>query len=271
MLFNKNLSAIHAYLCADGYVIKNSENQKHKYYYIGLRNQNIILLKDFQEKMKQEFKINPIITKDGRCKIQNKELYYTLTKDFSYYSSNWRLPNINKENLKYWLRTFFDCEAWVLVEKAKNRHIGLDSINKIGIYQIQQTLKRFNINSKLKKLNKRNIFRLLIYGKENLIKFRKEINFLHPIKREKLNQAVNSYIDYNWRFPVEKNQIKMFIWNLLREKINNKRFRITSIKKKNLILLQKYLKELFKINSKIYDCKRYYELNIKKKEINSKN
>ena len=121
MLFNKNLSAIHAYLCADGYVIKNPENQKHKYYYIGLRNNNIILLKDFQEKAKQEFKVNPIITNEGICKIQNKKLYYILTKHFSYYSSEWKLPNLNKENLKYWLRAFFDCEAWIIVKKAKKQ------------------------------------------------------------------------------------------------------------------------------------------------------
>ena len=32
MEINEDLVVIHAYLCADGYVIKNSETQKHKYY-----------------------------------------------------------------------------------------------------------------------------------------------------------------------------------------------------------------------------------------------
>ena len=55
MKFDKNLAAIHAYLCSDGYVIKNPRTQKHKYYYIGFRNTNLILLKDFQKKFNDYF------------------------------------------------------------------------------------------------------------------------------------------------------------------------------------------------------------------------
>ena len=77
MKFDNNLASIHAYLCADGYVIRNPPTQKHKYYYIGLRNQNITLLRDFQNKFESTFSVKPIITKDvDRCKIQNKELYF---------------------------------------------------------------------------------------------------------------------------------------------------------------------------------------------------
>ena len=46
--FNINLSIIHAYLCGDGYVVKNPTTQKKKYYYIGFRNTNKILLDDFE-------------------------------------------------------------------------------------------------------------------------------------------------------------------------------------------------------------------------------
>jgi hypothetical protein len=197
--------------------------------------------------------VNAHITKEGRCRIQNKELYKILTKRFSYYSAEWRMPCLNKGNLKFWLRAFFDCEGWVLIEKAKNRHIGLDSINGKGILQIQNALKRFRIASKLKKLEKRNIFRLHIYGKENLIKFQKEINFLHPAKKKKLKQAINSYVDYYWHFPESEDKIRSFVIKLLKEKESNKRVRVTSIKKENLVLLQKYLKQIFGINSKVYN------------------
>ncbi len=62
MKFDQNLAAIHGYLCGDGYVIKNPNTQKHKYYHIGLRNTNDVLLKDFQQKFKAVFNIEPRIT-----------------------------------------------------------------------------------------------------------------------------------------------------------------------------------------------------------------
>jgi len=266
MKFDKNLSAIHAYLCADGYVIRNPESQKQKYYHIGLRNTNMVLLKDFQERFKQRFGLEPIITNEGRCRIGNKEIYYFLTKDYSYYSYEWEMPNLNKENLKLWLRTFFDCEAWVVLEKAKNRLIGMDSVNESGIYQIKGALKRFNIDSKIKKLDKRGIFRLFVYGKENLIRFQERIDFLHPSKKEKLDLAIKSYVNYEWKFPEDKKELKRFVKRLLKDKIGKSRVKISSIRRNNLVLLQKHLKRLFSIESNIYDCRRYYELNVSKKE-----
>ena len=74
MKFDTDLASVHGYLCADGYVIKNPETQKHKYYHIGLRNTNNILLEDFQKKFKKKFNIKPIITNEGRCKIQSKNI-----------------------------------------------------------------------------------------------------------------------------------------------------------------------------------------------------
>jgi hypothetical protein len=56
MKFNNNLSAIHSYLCGDGYVIKNPKTQKHKYYHIGLRNTNQTLLRDFKKNSKKNSK-----------------------------------------------------------------------------------------------------------------------------------------------------------------------------------------------------------------------
>ncbi len=272
MLFNENLSAIHAYLCADGYVIKNPETQKHKYYYIGLRNTNIILLEDFQKKFENEFNLKPRMGKDGRCVIQNKEIYYSLTKNFSYYSKDWKMPILSKENLKYWLGAYFDCEAWVSLEERKSRLIGLDSINLKGLEQIKESLEIFEIPSKMKKVKNRNIFRLFIYGKENLIKFQKDIGFLHPKKKEKLKSAINSYVNYNWIFPDDKEKLRNFI--LEKAKISEKRIRFYSIIKENLEKLSKILFNQFEIESKIYGPwvnglgNKYYQLIIhKKKEI----
>lgn len=157
MKFDANLSAIHGYLCGDGYVIKNPENQKHKYYYIGLRNTNDVLLKDFQKKFNSAFGLKPIITNEGRCKIQNKDIYHFLTKNHSYYSYEWKLPKLSKENLSCWLRAFFDCEGWVENQPAKSRLIGLDCCNKFGLNGIKSSLQKFNVCSQVKKRKGRTI------------------------------------------------------------------------------------------------------------------
>lgn len=270
MLFNKNLSAIHAYLCADGYVIKNPPTQKHKYYYIGLRNTNLVLLKDFQQKFEEEFDLKPILVKNERCKIQNKEIYYFLTKNYSYYSKNWNFPKLSKNNLRYWLRAYFDCDGWVFCEARKNRQIGLESINLDGLKQIKSALRRFNINSTFKTRKNRNIFRLMIYGKENLIRFQREINFLHPKKKERLELAINSYVDYEWHFPKDKRELINFV--LKKAKISQKRIRFNSIIKENLEKLSKILTENFEIESKVYGPwvnglgNKYHQLTIHKKE-----
>ena len=273
MKFNKDLSAIHGYLCGDGYVVTNPLTQKHKYYHIGFRNTNEILLKDFQNRFKRVFKIKPIIY-GARCIIHSKELYYKLTNDYSYYSHEWVLPNLSKNNLRYWLRAFFDCEAWVYNKKRKDRHIGLDSVNHNGLLQIQNALKIFKIESKIKMRKNRNISRLYIFGKNNLIRYAEEIEFLHPNKNKKLDEAIKSFVDYTWEFPEDKTQLKSFITCLMKEKAKVKKpfiVRVLSIKRKNLEKLSKYLHTLFNIETKVYGPRfngygtEYYELTIQRK------
>lgn len=262
---NTNLASLHAYLCADGYVIKNPKHQKQKYYCIGLRNNNEVLLKDFQNKFYKIFKLKPYIYKDGRCRIGSKGIYYFLTKKFgSFYSKDWTFPNLKKEHLKYWLKSYFDCEAWVKIKDRQDRSIGLDSINEEGLLQIQKALLKFKIKSKIKKRKNRKIYTLNIYGKENLVRFQKEINFLHPKKKEKLKQAINSYMNYEW----------IISKRLIRQKAKIKKpfiIRIISNLKENLIKTQNFLNQ-HEIESKIYRRKNgqgttYYSLRIQKKHL----
>lgn len=273
--FNKNLSIIHAYLCADGYVIRNPETSKSKYYYMGLRNMNDVLLKDFEDNFYGYFKIKPRRCKDGRSVIQNKATYYLLTEHFSYYSREWKLPQLSKNNLKFWLRTFFDCEGWVFVKKSTDRHIGADSVNHNGLRNIKTALNKFNIGCEIKTLKNRDTLRLLIYGRENLMEFQKNINFLHPEKKIKLQEAIDSYENYNWKFPKEKEHIKKVIINLIKEKvkdINSRRFRICSNIRKNLILTQRHLNDELGIFSIVSNKQfngigtPYYELSINRKQ-----
>src|SRR3990172_3112733 len=114
MKIDENLAAIHAYLCADGYVTRNPPTQKNKYYRIALRNTNLILLRDFQNKFEKIFSIRPHIREDGRCEIGSREIYEKLTKQFgSFYSWEWKMPELSEKLSKIWLRAYFDCEGWV--------------------------------------------------------------------------------------------------------------------------------------------------------------
>jgi len=275
MKMNEDLVAVHAYLCADGYVIKNSETQKQKYYMLGFRNTNLILLKDFQEKFEKVFGLKPYLIKGQRCRIGSKEIYEQLTKEFgSFYSWHWKMPELNEKLLKIWLRAYFDCEGWVFCKTHQNRHIGADCVNEKGINQIILSLESLGIKT-IKKFNKkRKIYRIIIYGKENLLKFKEKIGFLHPEKVKKLEEVEKDFIVYEWDFPKKEKECKNFIKELLKRKIKIRRkkyVRIFSKEESNLVILSKLLKRLYKINSKVHKYVNgfgniFYELNINKKE-----
>ncbi len=251
MKFDKNLAAIHGYLCGDGYVITNPPTQKHKYYHVGFRNTNKVLLKDFQQKFAEVFGLKPIITNEGRCRIQNKEIYYFLTKDFSYYSYEWKLPKLSRENLKHWLRAFFDCESWVQNQPAKSRIIGLDCCNKSGLFGIRKALKKFNIDSGIKKRKSRTIWSLTICGLDDLKRFYKFIDYNHPSKKQKLIEALNSYMNYTWKMPKSRKELLKFIKEKGRANNQRKEIRFNSIKKYNVLNLKKVLNK-HRIKSKIF-------------------
>ena len=275
MIIDDNLAVIHAYLCADGYVIRNPPSQKQKYYKIGLRNMNLILLKDFQNKFKKVFKIAPHLRKDGRCEKGSKEIYETLINRFgSFHSNSWSIQDMNKKQKKVWLRTFFDCEGWVFCKHHQNRHIGLDSINEKGLDKIMIMLKEFEIKTIKKIVKGGKMFRIFIYSKENLIKFKERIGFLHPEKKEKLDNAIKDFVEYKWEFPKKERELKKFIKQKLKEKIRIKKpyyIRIISKEEMNLKKLSKFLKKLYNIESLLYKSVNgigtiYYELNINKKK-----
>lgn len=277
MIVDENLASIHAYLCADGYVIKNPSHQKQKYYRIGLRNTNLVLLKDFQKKFEKIFRTKPWLMEGQRCEKGSKDIYGRLIEKFgSFYSWEWKMLELDGEKLlSSWLRTFFDCEGWVVCKSRQNRHIGLDCVNEIALIQVKEALKKLNINSQIKKRDDRNIFSLKIYGKENIINFRDRIDFLHPEKKRKLNIAINDYMNYYWDFPNNKIKLKKFIKEIMCKKAKIKKpnyiVYIISNKEENLTKLRGNLAKLFNIESRLYKRRNgigtpYYEIDINKKE-----
>ncbi|MFO8015981.1 MAG: LAGLIDADG family homing endonuclease [Candidatus Woesearchaeota archaeon] len=207
--------------------------------------------------------------------MQNKTVYYRLVEGFSYHSKKWVIPQIARTNLRYWLRAFFDCEGWVLLKKKQNRHIGLDSVNRKGLRAIKSALQEFDIESRIKKVKNRDLLRLVIYGKNNMVKFSKEINFLHPEKKRKLEETINSYVIYVWKFPEEKEKLHSFMKSVIKSRIKNKkvnRIRICSKIRDNLLIMKKHLNDEWGVRSIVSNEQRngvgtpYYELSINKKE-----
>lgn len=248
MKFDKDFASIHAYLSADGYVVRNPKEQKHNYYHIGFRNTNEILLKDFQKRFFRKFRIKPRMPND-RCIVQSKDLYFKLTEDFSFYSHKWRMPELSKENKKLWLRAFFDCEGWVELQRAKNRSVRMETTNMSGMKQIKEALSELGIKSSLKE-TKRGLCRLNICGRENLEKFCEEINFLHPEKKIKLKNALESYRNLEWDIPQEKEELIRFIKKKGGLRKNRNEIRLFTTDKKNLSNLKVSL-DKYNIKSKI--------------------
>jgi len=272
MKIDENLAAVHAYLCADGYVIKND---KFKYYRAGLRNTQLILLKDFQERFEKVFGVRPTIRKEGRCEKSSKEIYEKLTKEFgSFYSWEWQMPELDEDLMRIWLRAYFDCEGWVFCKKHQNRHIGADCVNESGLNQVILSLNTLGIQTIKKYNKKKNIYRILIYGKENLIKFKEKIGFLHPEKAKKLDESIKDYVVYIWNFPDDERECQGFIKEIFQEKVKLRRskyLRIFSRERENLNRLSSLLKSYYNINCKVYRCINglgtvYYELHINRKE-----
>ena len=272
MKFNEDLAAIHAYLCADGCVIRNPPTQKSKYYKIDLRNTNIVLLKDFQERFYKYFGLKPNLYPGQRCQIGSKKIYLILAKEFgSFYSREWRMPNLKEKLSKVWLRTFFDCEGWVFCKTHQNRHIGVDSVNEQGLNQVKKSIENLKIKVIKKVIKNRKMFRLLIYGKENLIRFQQEIGFIHPIKKETLEKTIDDFVEYDWNVTKEKNKLK----TIMLEKARIKKpylVRIISKEEDNLKKLSKFLNSVYSINSiKIHKMINglgtpYFELSINKRD-----
>lgn len=82
------------------------------------------------------------------------------------------------------------------------------------------------------------------------MKFKENIGFLHPNKRQKLYDAINSYVNLEWNLP--KTQKDLFEFVEVRGRFSSKRkeIRFNSVIKQNLEKLKQLLK-VNRINSKI--------------------
>ena len=266
------MATIHSYLCSDGMVKKFGNHSQIKF-----TNIEPVLLEDFKNRFKREFKTEPHFYREGhigKMMVFNKELFNNLMEFGPYDSRNWRAPLefLDTKTTKLWLRAFFDAEGWVELQRAKSRSVRADCINEAGMKQVAELLRRFGIESQLKVRTPNYMWRLNICGKENLEKFKKHIGFLHPVKSKLLEDAVKSYMTYEWKIPKTKHELMKFIRERGRQRFSRGETRIFSIKKSNLSKLKKALKT-YNVNSKLqgpwYSSQgsEYYCLTLKEKEV----
>ncbi|MBU3913375.1 MAG: hypothetical protein KKE50_04760 [Nanoarchaeota archaeon] len=202
----KILVRIIAHLMGDGCVSKK---------YFAYFNKNETLLNNFKKDITDAFGNLHFITgkvQSGTSLIQikHKETWCFLTslvKDYRSFSL--RFPGFinTKELQKNFLSALFDDEGCVALRTFKKtgeikRNITFTSKSKLFAEEIKHVLETsFDIQSN--KINEYTkiwgdkrfvIYTLSITGKENFVKFRDEINFSHPLKKEKLDAMINSYI-----------------------------------------------------------------------------
>lgn len=125
--------------------------------------------------------------------LRSKLVFEDLQNFGKYRSKNWDIPNeIMNSSMKIkaaFLRAFFDDEGSPIVS---SKEVRLYSINSNGLKEIANILNEFGIGTCIKKGYgaKRNVYAIIIRGKENLLKFSKNIGFDIDYKKRKLNEII---------------------------------------------------------------------------------
>ena len=115
-----------------------------------------------------------------------------ITKDTEFGVHKWKIPKLGSQECKReWLRAFFDCEAYVY-----KKYLRVQSVNRIGIYQVKDLLAEFNIHSNINryKPNRKNhseVFMLTIGKKMDKRRYKESIGFNHKIKLKKLDKQLS--------------------------------------------------------------------------------
>lgn len=126
-----------------------------------------------------------------RLHISSKPAWQDLNKFGEYDSLNWTIPRsfLSKEEKIEWLRSLFDCEAYVDVKKKR---IVFQTVSKKGINSIQKLLDELGIKSKYYIYKRKNLnfnlnYLLFVSRFENISRFSEMIGFNHLRKKKKLD------------------------------------------------------------------------------------
>ncbi|MAG52609.1 MAG: hypothetical protein CMH62_01465 [Nanoarchaeota archaeon] len=189
-------SRICGFLAGDGNILK-SNNKTCTHNTVRFFPDDKSLVESFNKALSLVYNKEAKIKNKGKfywVYIDSKVIVEDLLKTTTFDKLNWKVPKIKTKKEKIeWLKAYFDCEAHV-----NKKIIVVKSVNKMGLVQVKNLLKEFDITSKIynykpKNKNWNTNFILIISKKEDRRKYLKKIGFNHTIKLKKLNKIINNY------------------------------------------------------------------------------
>jgi len=171
------------------------------------QNRNMVLINQVRNFMKEIFKLKPINRFYPETGVHRISYFYVDLANYIKKKSQKLkryIKNTSLSEKKIFLRAFFDDEGSVYLWRNHRKVRGYQNSLEI-LKLIQKLLNDFDIKNRIEEKGKE----IVISGKENLIKFRDQVNFSKGIfinpnrknsiwrqkleKREILNRAINSY------------------------------------------------------------------------------
>ena len=132
-----NKSRILGYLAGDGSVFRYIDRNNEEYFGISFFPDNLCVAKTYVDDMSKVYGVVLKIKEEKNhynISIKNRVIYKELMSIGSYGNLDWKVPFkfLDTEQMKKeWLRSFFDCEAYV----GKNV-IQVQSVNESGLNQV---------------------------------------------------------------------------------------------------------------------------------------
>ena len=117
-----------------------------------------------------------------RLRFYSKEAYSFLTRERENMFGNWK--SMSKEEMIAFLRGVFDAEGSVLSTRYV---ISLGNKDEKLLRICKEMLRRLGIKCGNITRSTKSVKKISIYGKDNLLLFKKLIGFSHPDKRKKLD------------------------------------------------------------------------------------
>ena len=189
------------YLCKIlGYHISDGSYELNRGKKTGIQfwNNNEELIKDYKNSIEQYFKIKPIIVKRKNqfsVRVISKKVVEELRKiDENLLEKGnikkipYEVMNLPKTNIRYLLRSLYDGDGSVSLQKRNGCRISFVSQNRELEEQMSDLLLRFGIRSSIFEDKHSKVWRLDISGQENLLKFLENISFLSKNKKQKLKE-----------------------------------------------------------------------------------
>jgi hypothetical protein len=193
-------SVLHSFLLSDGRVIKHFEKNGKIHFDVSFFPDDSIMTNKYIESFYNVYGIRPKIYEKSlktlgciEVRCFSRKIFDDVKKFGIYGTYDWRIPSKvfdNNEALREWIKCFFTSEAYVS-NSCKN--IQVKSVNKFGLDDISNTLKSFDIESKIygpykqKVKTQSDYFVLVVSRKTNVLKYRNTIGFYHSKKNKDLD------------------------------------------------------------------------------------